>query len=94
MKLMDHKEFTIARDDKNKNLLFEAHMYMSPKMIHKKRISDGMFAILSEVGGILKILQVVFSIICYPISNYLFLLIIIKRLYFAKTKEDGIFLKD
>lgn len=63
-------------------------------MILKRRIAEDIFGILSEVGGLLKILQMIFNVISYPISNYLFILIIIKRLLFAKTQEENVFLKD
>lgn len=64
---------------------------MSPKIIEKERIPKDTVAILGQLGGFLKILQSAFRILIEPISSYLFTLVMIKRLYFAKTKEDFVF---
>lgn len=62
-------------------------------MMEKKRKVSDIFDVMSEFGGILKVLQLTFGVLIYPISRFLFLLVMIKRLYFAKTKEEQVFLK-
>lgn len=62
-------------------------------MLDKQRKTHDIFGVLSEFGGFLKVLQSTFSIIVAPISYFLFLITMIKRMYFAKTTDDNIFLE-
>ena len=81
----------VARDDSNKNLLFQSQFYLSPKTVEKKRIQKSMLRVLGELGGFLKIMQSICIIFIEPVSMYLLSLVMLKRLFFAKTKEDNIF---
>lgn len=49
---------------------------------------------IGQLGGFLKILQSVFRILIEPVRSYLFTLIMMKRLYFAKTEDDNVFRED
>ena len=46
---------------------------------------------MSEFGGLFKLASTVIYHALYPITQYLYFMVMIKRLYFAKTKEDGVF---
>ena len=63
-------------------------------MIDISRSTQNIFGILSEFGGILKILQTVFNFLAYPVAKFSMLLLMAKRLFFAKTERDDIFIKN
>ena len=67
---------------------------MSPGFTEKKRMSHDIFSILSSFGGLVTLMQTVFGIIIRPISEYLLTLVMIKRMFFAKTKKEDLFKND
>ena len=60
-------------------------------MIQKERVTKNIIDVLGQLGGLLKILHSVFRILIEPINSFLFVLVMIKRLYFAKTTDDNVF---
>ena len=67
---------------------------MTPKIIDVTRKTQDVFDILSEFGGFLKILQSSFNLMTYPIAQFSLLLMMIKRMFFAKTAEENIFVNE
>ena len=81
-----------TREGKNEDfLLFQTTFYLTPKVVEKKRSVQDIVSILSSVGGLLKLIQSVFSVITYPVSKFLFILVMIKKLYFARTNKQSVF---
>lgn len=56
-----------------------------------KRVTYGLLNVASEIGGFIKIAQVTVTIMIYPVAHYLYLLVIMRRLYMAKTKTSNFF---
>ena len=47
--------------------------------------------LMSELGGFIKLVHVMLNTLIFPVAQYLFFIVMIKRLYFAKTESDGVF---
>ena len=45
------------------------------------------------MGGLIKALQAASALIVYPVSHFLFMFIMVKRFFLAKTADDSLFLK-
>ena len=58
----------IVRTPSNSNLLLNAQFFLSPKRIEIKRVTYGLLHAITELGGLLKVLQVTFSILVMPIA--------------------------
>ena len=74
-------------------MLIQIQFYLTPKMMDVTRKTHDVFDVLSEFGGFLKIMQSSFSLMTYPIAHFSLLLMMIKRMFFAKTKQENIFKK-
>ena len=72
----------------------ESQFYLSPNIIVYKRVTYGLFSIFSELGGFIKIVQVIANILLRPIFQFLYFLAIIKSMYFASTDNDQFFSKN
>ena len=49
--------------------------------------------LLTDLGGFLKSIHVMITFFVYPLSRYLYYLMMIKRLYLAKTTKNDVFLE-
>ena len=47
--------------------------------------------LMSEFGGFIKLINVMFLWSVYPITQFLYFMVMIKRLYFANCSEEDIF---
>lgn len=63
-----------------------------------RRVTYGLFSVFSDLGGLIKIVQVAITVLVTPISRFLYFLVMIKQMYFAgindhrffdKTKDDS-----
>lgn len=75
----------IVRHKNDTNVLFQSQFYLSPRKVEDKRVFYGLLNVFTELGGLIKILQITFSIVIFPISHYLYSLVMVRRLFFAKT---------
>lgn len=50
-----------------------------------------MLHVMSEFGGFFKFILTFFTNLVHPLSRYIYYLVMIKRLYFAKTDNSDIF---
>lgn len=71
----------------------ETHIYMSSKQEKVNRQIYSMFHVLTDMGGLLKAIQIMFALTILPFSNYLYILSMMRRLYFFKTSDDDLFVK-
>ena len=46
---------------------------------------------MSEIGGLMKILQALANAITGPITHFLFMFVMIKKMYFAKSSNTNLF---
>lgn len=60
-------------------------------MIIKKRVLGNVIDVVSQIGGLLKIFQTVFHFITLPVSHFLFLWVMIRRMYFARSANGSLF---
>ena len=56
---------------------FVRFKFIEEKKIEKKRQTSDIFNILSELGGLLKSLQVGCFVVVYPVAHFMFLLVMI-----------------
>lgn len=80
-----------VRYEHESNLLHRTRMFRSPRMIQKLRSTNSIIDILSKIGGLKTIAQSQFGLIISFINEYIFTLIVIKRMFFAKTNDDHLF---
>lgn len=59
--------------------------------MHIKKALYGIHQMISEFGGIMKVMDMVVRFFVTQIGEYLFLLIMIKKMYFAKTVKNDVF---
>ena len=57
---------------------------------HSRRVY-GIFDLLGELGGVMEVMVIIFGLILYPISEHNFYLNAIKKLFFARTDDNDIF---
>lgn len=53
-----------------------------------------MFGLLGDLGGITQIFYLIFGIILYPFSEHSFVVKALKKLYYARTRDNEIFRSD
>lgn len=71
--------------------MYQAQFFLFPRKISKHRVTGDLIGMMSEIGGLMKILQAGFNIATYPISHFFFVLVMIRRMYFAKTTDSRLF---
>ena len=78
---------------KNEKVLMQSQFFLSQHTTEVKRTTYNVFNLLSEGGGFMNIMSVVCRLSVAPFQQFLFILLMMKRLYFAKTKRDDVFMK-
>lgn len=81
----------IKRDGANSDLLMQIQFYRSPKQIKIKKITYGIEHLMCDFGGFIISSEKITRILVKPIAEYFFFMIMLTRLYFAKTVRDDIF---
>lgn len=59
------------------------------KLITRKEFN--FLDVMSEIGGLLKIIILTMTILISPVSRYLYKLLMMQRMYFARTEKAEIF---
>ena len=72
-------------------MLTQTKVYLSPKVTQILRSFFDILMLASEFGGLIKVSSLAIFAMIIPIIEYLYFLVMIKRLYFAKTEKEGIF---
>ena len=73
------------------NLLLECKFYMSNELItHKRKIYD-LVAVLGDLGGVTEVITLIMGIILLPIAESSYNMMSTKRMFLARTKDDGLF---
>ena len=67
---------------------------MSPNKLEVRRTTYGLFDVLTELGGLIKIVQIAANVLVTPISRFLYFLVMIKRLFLVETDTDVAFRND
>ena len=49
---------------------------------------------MSELGGFFNLLTKIFQVALFPLFEYLYIILLIKRLYLANTKNDDLFIPE
>ena len=81
----------IGRPKEQTNMLTQTKVYLSPKVTQIQRSFFDILMLASEFGGLIKVSSLAIFAMIIPIIEYLYFLVMIKRLYFAKTEKEGIF---
>ena len=50
--------------------------------------------LMGELGGFIKVINVIIVYSVYPITQFLYFMVMIKRLYFADCQDEGIFMPE
>ena len=61
--------------------------YLSPKKLEIKRTTYGLFNIVTEIGGLIKIVEAIANILITPISTFLYFLVLIRMLFLVETDD-------
>ena len=61
--------------------------YLSPKKVEIKRTTYGLFNIVTEIGGLIKIVEAIANILITPISTFLYFLVLIRMLFLVETDD-------
>ena len=60
-------------------------------MVEQKRVTYGIITMFTDMGGIIKVGQVVINFLVQPIQHFLYMMVMISHLYIANTKKKDIF---
>lgn len=78
----------------NPNTLFQAVLWQHNEEIIHVREGYDVFGLLGNLGGITQIFYLLFGIMLYPYSEHSFLIKAMKKLYYARTRDNEIFRSD
>lgn len=93
MQVVRYKETGFLTFESNEDLLMEARIFLAPIEKSIIRQTYNVFNLMSELGGFIKLIHIIFGQMILPFNKYLFLLTMIKRMYFAKTEQSDLFQK-
>ena len=63
--------------------------YLSPKKVEIKRTTYGLFNIVTDIGGLIKIVEAIANILITPVSRYLYFLVLIRKLFLVGTDDKN-----
>lgn len=75
-----------------KNSYYQTIMFIDQVTIQHGRRIYSLFDLLGDLGGVTEVIMICFGFLLYPISEHSFYLKAFKKLFIAKTAEDGIFI--
>ena len=73
--------------------LFEMYFYLQPESIYHKREIFNALDLVGELGGVIEVFVITFSVFLGPVSYFSFILKATKILFLART-EDGLLFED
>lgn len=74
--------------------MFEAVLWQHNEEIIHTREGYDLFGLLGDLGGITQIFYLIFGILLYPVSEHSFVVKALKKLYYARTRDNEIFKSD
>jgi hypothetical protein len=80
-------------DPSNKNLLAMTYITLSREEVNHERSVYMFLDLLGDLGGLTEVFKLAFGFFLYTISEHSFYLQATKRLFLAKTRQHGLFLK-
>ena len=83
-----------ARVPSNKNNLLKTKFYLSNQRTVVIRKLFDLLMLMSEFGGFVKLVVIFGYLLANPINRFIYIMIMAKRLYFAKTKREDVFLRE
>ena len=78
----------------NKNNLLKTKFYLSNQRTVVIRKLFDLLMLMSEFGGFVKLVVIFGYLLANPINRFIYIIIMAKRLYFAKTKRDDVFQRE
>ena len=81
----------IIRSNETEKLLLNTQFYLSSSKMEVRRVTYGLFNVFTELGGLIKIVQIVATMLVTPISKFLYFLVLIKSFFFAGTDDKSLF---
>ena len=78
----------------NPNILFKATIWQDNERVSHRREGYDLFGLLGDLGGITQIFYLIFGTILYPYSEHSFVVKALKKLYYARTRDNEIFRSD
>ena len=74
-----------------KDKLFETKIYLSKQRTKVTRKLTDILMLMSEFGGFVKLMALMVYFFANPIIRFLYISVMAKRLYFAKTEREDLF---
>lgn len=90
---INHIVTSVVRENLETECLFQARMYLTNNQQIIFRQAYDINNMLSDIGGVFRVLVSFFGVIFYPISQYLYYINSIRKLYLARTKDSNLFKK-
>ena len=86
-----NKQFYKGQDSLN---LFQTRIFLVPKQLIIYRQAYDINNLLSDLGGVVRVLISIFGVLFYPITQYLFIINAARKLFLARTSNSNIFRKN
>lgn len=83
-----------AFNDVAPNRIFVQNVYLNEEGVRYTREVYNILGILGDLGGIVEVIMIIFGFFLFPISEHSFYLKAGRLLFFARTKEQDVFLKN
>lgn len=80
-------------EDQNPNHLYSNMFYLDETGISHKREVYNFIEALSDIGGIIEIMLILFGLIFLPISRHSFYLHAARFMFFARSRDSTLFIK-
>lgn len=77
--------------EKSNPLLFKTRLYLDPNEIQVIRNVYDVNTLLSDLGGVVRVLMTIFGVLLYPLSQNQFYFEAARRIYLARTKDEKLF---
>ena len=68
-------------------------MYLNEEGVNYTREVYHILDVLSDLGGIIEVIMIIFGFILFPISEHSFYLKAARMLFFARSKDQNMFIK-
>ena len=78
-------KYEIDYDDESQQLFKSIIKFSNKRLVHEREAYT-ILDFIGDIGGVFEIIHVTIGLLVFPISQYLFNIKAISKLYYAKTK--------
>ena len=86
--ILNHR---LASTDPGK--LLQVTVFLKGSVISHNRVVFNFFDLIGELGGVIEVFILFFGFFIFPVARHLFVLKAIKLLFYARTKDESLFLQ-